>query len=379
MLFSDLSDLQPGVRWRITFVAALVLGLLALLILGASAASGSKGQSAMAAVLLAGASCAVGAFLGFLFGIPRSQQVSAEALKKTGMKHYQENTNLEQISDWLTKIIVGLTLVQYQKIIELLQNIGASFGPALLVNHTPAVQSGVVIAIVLYFLIITFMFIYLWTRIYVEYIFKKQGILFDSELETLLQNREESKNNLDAQALELTDEFLDDSASPKDPMFLEIEKVIAKSSLIARTLIFERAARARKAAWTSDDPITTAKTVRVFQGLIKAEPDRHHRNYGQLGYAVIRTEEPDWSLAKQSLEKAIKLRGEDNQTSGMGYYEFNLAIAEIQLDEGFIERKASSSAVQSRILKLLSKGKRVIPSLDEPVIQDWLKLNEKSG
>src|SRR5215216_1573931 len=60
----------------------------------------------------------VGALLGFLFGIPRTVQTrvlrsskgEAEAIeiKETT---FQPNTNLEQISDWLTKILVGAALV----------------------------------------------------------------------------------------------------------------------------------------------------------------------------------------------------------------------------------------------------------------------------
>lgn len=54
------------------------------------------------------ASAAAGAVIGFLFGIPRALTVKAEAVRSA----FTDNTNLEQISDWLTKIIVGVSLVQ---------------------------------------------------------------------------------------------------------------------------------------------------------------------------------------------------------------------------------------------------------------------------
>ena len=57
-----------------------------------------------ASVLVAGSSVAVGATIGFLFGFPKSA--------RTGEDMVRPSTNLEEISDWLTKVIVGATLTQ---------------------------------------------------------------------------------------------------------------------------------------------------------------------------------------------------------------------------------------------------------------------------
>jgi hypothetical protein len=58
-----------------------------------------------------------GAMLGMLFGLPSVREVriadggaGAGSLAATG---YQESTNLEQVADWVTKILIGLTLTQY--------------------------------------------------------------------------------------------------------------------------------------------------------------------------------------------------------------------------------------------------------------------------
>lgn len=59
--------------------------------------------------------------VGFLFGYPRTLQGEGE--KKTPYEQ-RVNTNLEQISDWLTKIIVGLGLVELRTVPEKL--LGAS-------------------------------------------------------------------------------------------------------------------------------------------------------------------------------------------------------------------------------------------------------------
>src|SRR5262245_8259356 len=74
---------------------ALLLFPLALGLQGALPLLGALGAGA----LLAGAAALVGALLGFLFGIPRTLQADPS--------HPEEgrstvNTNLEQISDWLT-------------------------------------------------------------------------------------------------------------------------------------------------------------------------------------------------------------------------------------------------------------------------------------
>jgi tetratricopeptide (TPR) repeat protein len=60
----------------------------------------------------------VALLFGFLFGIPKSV---SHAAMQDGTKYVSEvqvavNTNLEQISDWLTKIIVGVGLVQLKQL-----------------------------------------------------------------------------------------------------------------------------------------------------------------------------------------------------------------------------------------------------------------------
>ncbi len=59
--------------------------------------------------------CAAGFLVGFLFGIPRVLQ--GEDVLPGQQPEYRQrvNTNLEQISDWLTKIIVGLGLVELRQ------------------------------------------------------------------------------------------------------------------------------------------------------------------------------------------------------------------------------------------------------------------------
>jgi len=88
--------------------------------------------------IVSGGAFAVGALLGFLFGIPRSLQGNAPAAPATGAPSPDPgsgptqgvNTNLEQISDWLTKILVGVGLTQFQSLRNELAGMATYFAVA---------------------------------------------------------------------------------------------------------------------------------------------------------------------------------------------------------------------------------------------------------
>jgi hypothetical protein len=94
-------------------------------------------QSVLAFIAIAGASFAFGSSIGFLFGIPRVEKLKASANESNGTGqisapgYYKDNTNLEEISDWLTKIILGLTLVELKPILSRLHYAAVSGGRAL--------------------------------------------------------------------------------------------------------------------------------------------------------------------------------------------------------------------------------------------------------
>ena len=66
--------------------------------------------------MAAAAAFVAGGLLGFLFGVPKAPGSDAEEPTMPGRVRYRVNTNLEQISDWLTKILVGVGLIQLTKI-----------------------------------------------------------------------------------------------------------------------------------------------------------------------------------------------------------------------------------------------------------------------
>jgi hypothetical protein len=93
-----------------------------------------------------GAAFFVGTIAGFLFGVPKARlrvrngpvesgplnSVSSEDPNEhTADDKYRDNTNLEEVSDWLTKIIVGLGLVEFNNIITFLGDLGDKIGVAI--------------------------------------------------------------------------------------------------------------------------------------------------------------------------------------------------------------------------------------------------------
>lgn len=121
--------------------------------------------------LVAGAAAAVGALMGFVFGIPRtldpaSRAAVATATTKGGSDAAPNalmaaNTNLERISDWLTTLLIGATLVQIKEIAAWVGALGKG-----LFEGGAAANDAVISIIVIYFFALAFLGVYLITRLY---------------------------------------------------------------------------------------------------------------------------------------------------------------------------------------------------------------------
>jgi hypothetical protein len=144
------------------------------------------------------ASVVAGGAAGFLFGIPKSGMVgkgegatspappsSAAAVSGAGAAgattptpagsaassdaatRARPNTNLEEVSDWLTKIIVGLTLVNFtevrQEVSAICQNAAAAMRP-----HPTAADVSAATALVVGFAMLGFLAVYLYMRLFVQ-------------------------------------------------------------------------------------------------------------------------------------------------------------------------------------------------------------------
>lgn len=130
---------------------------------------GERFTIGFAAAIMTTAAGAVGAVLGFIFGIPRALQ--APNLQADGTyTRYLANTNLEQISDWLTKILVGVSLVQIANIRPAFAALGRTLAPML---GSPTDTNGISseargaigVAMCLTAALVAFLYCYLWTRV----------------------------------------------------------------------------------------------------------------------------------------------------------------------------------------------------------------------
>jgi hypothetical protein len=96
--------------------------------------------------------------VGFLFGIPRTTVIDKSEKSKSG---YIGNDNLLQVSDWITKIILGLGLTQIHQIPTMLQKVAGYIHA-----YTGVSNQAFIILVILYFACLGFLFGYLWTRLY---------------------------------------------------------------------------------------------------------------------------------------------------------------------------------------------------------------------
>ena len=101
-----------------------------------------RGLVAFAAVL---AGNAVGLIGGLLFAVPR--RVAAAADGAAGQQvGYLANTSLEEVSDWLTKTLIGAGLVSWQYVLSTLDRSGRILGRAITGNNADlAIASGVAV------------------------------------------------------------------------------------------------------------------------------------------------------------------------------------------------------------------------------------------
>lgn len=138
------------------WIALLLLMATSGLLLGIFGFNAKSSPVGVVVSLLGATALSVGAFFGFLFGMPRSAA--------DGNESYKPSTNLEQVSDWLTKILIGAGLVQLAALREGLTSVGALVSGTV----TPASPGvGVMAQLTLViFLVIGFLSSFLWTRLY---------------------------------------------------------------------------------------------------------------------------------------------------------------------------------------------------------------------
>lgn len=162
--------------------------------------------------------CVSGMLLGFLFGIPRSlpsgtvnmppaeertngkrrsgdEPDAMEAAAGTSNTIFlgtpspmEINSNLVEVSDWLTKIIVGVGLIELKSLPATAQGVAAFIAPSLAIDV--ATGKAVVGGVMLFFSVHGFLIGYLLTRIYLSIMIKRADSLVKNESVRLESGRE---------------------------------------------------------------------------------------------------------------------------------------------------------------------------------------------
>lgn len=146
-------------------------------------------RPALMMLALEGAATIVGGFVGFLFGLPRFDYAAREAAAATAAApaaraagpsagagavaatqatagktpvRYRPNANLDEIADWLTKIIVGIGLTQLLNIGPNLRNMAAYIVKEC---GTGCPSQPLVASVIVFATVAGLLFGYLWTRL----------------------------------------------------------------------------------------------------------------------------------------------------------------------------------------------------------------------
>jgi hypothetical protein len=347
-------------------VGVALAGLLA------AAAGGPISQVVVVAgtgLLVELAAALAGGLAGFLFGIPRSIARNDPGPER----RYDVNTNLEQISDWLTKILVGVGLVQ-------IGQLGAvSAGLFNAIAQDMKIGTTAVGALILYSLTAGFLGSYLVTRTVLTRTFSAYDRL-SVRVDQVEQLTEQLSTRVtkDAQTLAAIDAVLggDEGAATED----ELETLFADASPSVLAQVFARANAQRRANWRNNK-VAMARTIPVFRALSRVDKERrYHRHFGQLGYALHDQAPPDWAGAEAALTEAITIRNNRKQ-AGFGLYELIRAISRIAMDSSQGE---SPDATKVKVLADLtaaardSRVRRLGLLNTIPEIASWLARNNLS-
>lgn len=391
-LLSDEQSLQL-LRATLPFLVLLLVGTF--LILCYSLQFFLTGWAIVLAVFgsiatAAGAAVLTGGLLGFLFGIPRTLDSEISDANTNSASNFKPenqsngggiraNTNLEQISDWLTKILVGAGLTQIGGIIRAIDQFANRLAPGFgnPVSEASSVSGkSFTIVVLIYYTVCGFFLGFLWARLYLPSKFR------DVDLREMREELEKVNRRVDADS-EARAKAKRQLSTKYPPIPVnELAKLFGQVSGQTRLDIFSDAQAIRSVNWEVDKH-KVERTIPIFEALVKSSSQPYHRYYAELGFAYKDQSEPDWEEAEKALMQAIELRGNwVEHGKWTTNYEFNHALCTIVLDPEFQAGRESSPHIRRKIAKELAvaieggtlnrhkcKSSKILP---------WLKLNRQS-
>jgi hypothetical protein len=346
-----------------------------------------------ASCMLAGAFLITGVFLGFLFGFPHMLQGkpsggNANPGQPEGgvpAVRHEVNTNLEQISDWLTKILVGVSLTQVGSMPGWLRKYTKFAAPGLGgYPNSEIFATGILI----YYIVVGFLCGFLLTRLAIA------GAIREADLEADLVNvaqkvadveskisEEAAQKKTDEETLFVVQVQLNASRNAPLPPQEDLNAKIKAASPAARSQVYFLAREARSQNRETNKP-KMERTIPIFRALIASEEKdkRDHNNHGQLGFALKDQEPPACKEAEGELSTAIEIR-DAQQGTGAVDYEFVRAFCRIKLEQEALESgQPPSEETKRKILADLQKAAQDITlhkrMQEDETIKQWLENNQ---
>jgi hypothetical protein len=363
---------EQQAKWLQRLMWGGVCGLSIIVIYALRFRSQEIALVASVGLMTAGAAWLCGALTGFLFGIPHArQQAQASKVQSAGKEtngsngegsedsRYSPSTSLEQIADWLTKIIVGVGLTQLNKIPNKLD---------LLAGYVAGGMGGdpggkpFALAICIYYSVGGFLFGFLWSRL--------QMLRAFADAEILKQMKEIKKElDFDNEAMNLVSRqlALDAERVPND----QLEQAVCKASPLAKAAIFEKTKEVRHASDATNDAKNRA--CDVFRALVAADTEHYdHESHAQLAYNLQDLGKVEQSV--KELTEAIDIRNRQGK-SGWTYYEYKRARGNIRLDTDSPSKPEILNSILSDLRIAYKDQRRPREDFQKPEIQNWLKKN----
>jgi hypothetical protein len=281
------------------------------------------------------ASLVSGGFLGFLFGIPRILQSDASD-GEASQPRYRVNTNLEQVSDWLTKILIGVGLVELGTIVRSAGKLFSYVGGVFSSGPGGTVAAG---ALIVCSVVLGFLAGYVVTRTWLTQIFRKVDL---GELKSLVQDEVSTRLARDSDAMRLVMQQLD--ADEPEVTEEALTTALQDTSSAARSQVFQLASTQRRNNWkTEESKPRMMRVIPVLRALTNVDP-APHRHWGELGYALAESAPPNDVAAVRALDQAIERRRRSGER-GWELYEFVRAQARLRTLNGTAPDEAARQLI----------------------------------
>ncbi|MEY2518861.1 MAG: hypothetical protein QOF24_620 [Verrucomicrobiota bacterium] len=314
-----------------------------------------------------------GSALGFIFGIPKVLQAKQAADPKkpdsaagdSAEYRQQVNTNLTEISDWLTKMIVGVTLVNLKEMPPFIKKVSLVLANAMSKSDPSRDFLPYAVAVSVYFAVLGFLFGYLMTRLYLAAAFARADIdassqnalsgdiaSIRSELSVLADVVKSKSGGESGNLPENTRKSLVPSPSPQDRA-----RAAAENSLKANSIQDEKQRIAEK-----DKAANEIATLVVTGGITKdwliEEAERQAVKNGQDGLIAGLSLAINSKPEEGDLERLLRVAGRALWPNA----QHKVCVALIKLFSSSSARKEDVPRVERVLKEYLLR-----PTLDKPL------------